>query len=47
MRLDESNIDTFDAESAGVTDFAEGSTGGDEVAMVRACQCPPIAAISA
>jgi hypothetical protein len=42
MCFDGSDLDTFGAESAGVTDFAEGSTGGDEAAMVRACQSPPI-----
>jgi len=47
MCLDESDLDTFGAESTGVTGFAEGSTGADEVAMVRTCQCPPIATISA
>jgi hypothetical protein len=41
VRLDESNIDISGAQSGGVTDFAEGSPGGDEVATVRACQCPP------
>jgi hypothetical protein len=47
MCLDESDIDTFGAESAGVTEFAEGSSGGNEPAAIQACQCPPSAAISA
>ena len=25
----------------------QGSPGGDQVSMIRACQCPPMAAISA